>query len=120
MLAYQEALEDVERQEAHIAQLEATLRIRNVKREVERFSSQTEQLLAMKQSMSEQLKGRKNALVEMAECALSNDENLKRVEIDNQRKEVDIHMVELKVSMTLCCNEYFWWYLSAKFKHNVM
>ena len=118
MLAYQQALEDVERQEAHITQLEATLR--NVKREVERFSSQTEQLLAMKQSMSEQLKGRKNSLVEMAECALSNDENLKRVEIDNQRKEVDIHMVELKVSMAVCCNEYFWWYLSAKSKHNVM
>ena len=118
MLAYQQALEDVERQEAHITQLEATLR--NVKREVERFSSQTKQLLAMKQSMSEQLKGRKNSLVEMAECALSNDENMKRVEIDNQQKEVDIHMVELKVSMAVCCNEYFWGYLSAKSKHNVM
>ena len=94
---YQRALEDVERQEAHIDKLKASLS--SAKREVERARSQTEQLLAVKDSMSEQLEGKKSSLMEMTECSLTYNATLKKAELDNQQKEEEIHMVELKVSM---------------------
>ena len=94
---YQRALEDVERQEAQIDKLRASLS--SARREVERARSQTEQLLAVKDSMSEQLKGKKSSLIELAECSLTYNATLKKAEHDNQQKEEEIHMVELKVSM---------------------
>ena len=66
---YQRALEDVERQEAQIDKLKASLS--SARREVERARSQTEQLLAAKDSMSEQLKGKKSSLMELAECSFT-------------------------------------------------
>ena len=94
---YQRALEDVERQEAQIDKLKASLS--SAKREVERTRSQAEQLLAVKDSMSEQLKGKKSSLMELAECSLTYNATLKKAELDNQQKEDEIHMVELKVSV---------------------
>lgn len=94
---YQRALEDVERQEAQIDKLKASLS--SAKREVERTLSQSEQLLAVKDSMSEQLKGKKLSLMEMTECSLTYNVTLKKAELENQQKEEEIHMVELKVSM---------------------
>ena len=94
---YQRALEDVERQEAQIDKLKASLS--SARREVERARSQTEQLLAVKDSMSEQLKGKKSSLMELAECSFTYNATLKKAELDNQQKEEEIHMVELKVSM---------------------
>ena len=96
---YQRALEDVERQEAHIDKLKASLSI--AKREVERAHSQTEQLLAAKDSMTEQLEGKKLSLTELAECSLTYNATLKKAELGNQQKEEEIHMVELKVSMKI-------------------
>jgi len=93
---YQRALEDVERQEAQIDKLKASLS--RTKREVERARSQTEQLLAAKNSMTEQLEVKKSSLIDLAECSLTYNATLKKAELDNQQKEEEIHMVEFKVS----------------------
>jgi len=98
---YQRALEDVERQEAQIDKLKASLS--SSKREVERARSHAEQLLAVKDSMAEQLEGKKSSLMEMAECSLTYNATLKKAELDNQQKEEEIHMVELKVGMEIVC-----------------
>jgi len=96
---YQRALEDVERQEAQIDKLKASLS--SAKRNVERARSQTGQLHAVKDSMSEQLEGKKTSLMDLAECSLTYNATLKKAELDNLQKEEEIHMVELKVSMKI-------------------
>ena len=94
--SYREALEEVERQEAQIDKLKATLN--NSKRNVERANMKLESLKEVKQSMFDQLESRKASLMEMTECEVSYDTTLKKAELDNQRKEEEIHVIDLKVS----------------------
>ena len=68
-----------------------------------------ESLKEVKQSMFDQLESRKASLMEMTECEVSYDTTLKKAELDNQRKEEEIHVIDLKVSpgshnLCICSN----------------
>ena len=63
---------------------------------------QLESLKEATQSMFDQLRGRKVSLIEMSECEVTYNTTLKKAELDNQRKEEEIHVINLKVSPGSC------------------
>jgi hypothetical protein len=93
-LSYRQALEDVERQDAQIDKLNATL-IQS-KKELRRAVLQNEQINSAKESMSGQLQLRKKELEEMQIIANTYAETLKKGELGIQQKERDQAALELK------------------------